>query len=318
MRFGMIGTGVVGREFGRRLLAAGRPLTVLDRCNEASATLFERGASPASSPRALAAQCDIVLTCLPGPKELDEVCSGPDGFYADARAGLVHVETSTIGVDATRELAAHAAASGVEYVDAPMSAGPRQGEHLELTLFVGARTLAFVKLKAELEILAEHVVLCGPPGNGQTVKLINNYVTLSMLEPLGEALCLGVKAGVPLDVLRLALPWGTGASRLLGEAFPYSVFAGDWRPGYRTDLAAKDMRLAAALSGEHDAPLSGIEGLLEACAALEERGLGDVSVHSIVRLAEERAGVELRVGSRRIAASDAAPDKPGRGDDGAR
>jgi 3-hydroxyisobutyrate dehydrogenase-like beta-hydroxyacid dehydrogenase len=138
------------------------------------------------------------------------------------------------------------------------------------------------------------VIFCGPVGYAQITKLVNNLTTLCLTGILGEALCLGVKAGVPLEVLRRGLTWGTGQSRLLDEMFPQSVFAGNFRPGYRTRLAAKDWGLIRDLAQEVGVPLgtcSSLEPLLEEA---RRRGWSEDSVHGLVRLIEETAGIPLR------------------------
>ena len=146
-----------------------------------------------------------------------------------------------------------------------------------------------------LDAIAKYVMYCGPAGNAQIVKLVNNVTTLAFARVLGETLSLGVRAGVPLETLRAALAWGTAQNRLSDEHFGNSVFVGNWRPGYRVDLAKKDVLLARELAAEAGVPLRVADDLLETIAELERRGWFRRSIHSLVRLAEEAAGVELRL-----------------------
>jgi 3-hydroxyisobutyrate dehydrogenase-like beta-hydroxyacid dehydrogenase len=295
VRIGLVGTGIVGTHLGLRLADAGHALTIHDLEPDAMAALAARGATVAASPRAVAAATELAVTAVPTERDALEVALGPDGLMAGAAPGFVHVEMSTVGAPCVKREEAEAAPHGVRVIDAPLSAGPRRDQHQELTLWVGAPAALFAQHRALLGQLAEHVVWCGPVGHAQLVKLVNNLITLQFSTVLGDALCLGVKAGVPLEILRLALFWGTAQNRLMDDLFPWSVFAGDWRPGYTVELAAKDFELAKALAASTGAPLPSAAPLEAAFAAARERGWDQLSVHSLLRLSEENAGVELRL-----------------------
>ncbi len=310
MRIGLVGTGIVGTHLGLRLADAGHELTIHDLDADATRALAARGARIAASPREVAAATDLAVTAVPTERDALEVALGPDGLAAGAAPGFVHVEMSTVGAPCVRREEAEAGARGVSVIDAPLSAGPRRDQHQELTLWIGAPAALYARHRELLGQMAEHVVWCGPVGHGQLVKLVNNLVTLQFSTVLGDALCLGVKAGVPLEVLRLALFWGTAQNRLMDDLFPWSVFVGDFRPGYTVELAAKDFALARDLAAAHDVPLPSAAPLAEAFDAARARGWDQLSVHSLLGLSEDAAGVELRLGPRRGprgAAGEAAP-----------
>ncbi len=295
MRVGLVGTGIVGTHVGLRLIEAGHTLTIHDLEPEAHRALAARGAAVAASPRDVAAASEVVITAVPRGDDARAVALGPAGLAAGAAPGLVHVEMSTIGPDAVRELDERERAAGLRLIDAPLSAGPQLPDRQELTLWIGAPGALYAECRALLGVLAEHVVWCGPVGHGQAVKLVNNALTLLFSAALGDALCLGVKAGVPLEILRIALFWGTAQNRLMDDLFPRSVFVGDWRPGYTVDLAEKDWRLALDLAAKVGAPLPDAPRIEQAFRELQERGWSEASVHAIVRLAEDAAGVKLRM-----------------------
>ena len=100
--------------------------------------------------------------------------------------------------------------------------------------------------------------------------------------------------GASLDLLSTALHHGTGQNRVLDELFPCSVFQGDFRPGLRLDLALKDLDLAQELAGEQQVDLFLSEPVRRLFEEARERGWGDLTVHAVVRLIEERSGVQLR------------------------
>ncbi|NJN64010.1 MAG: NAD(P)-dependent oxidoreductase [Acidobacteria bacterium] len=295
MKLALVGSGVVGRFIGRALLARQHALVVCDLDPDATRELVGRGATVAATPKEAVSDVDVVISALPAPQDVLIACEGPDGIHAGARLGLVHVMTATIGPEAVRSLAASAKKAGVDLLDAPISAGPQAEDgSTQLTLWIGGAVSTYARLRPLIDEFARYALYCGPVGNAQIVKLVNNFATLAFIAPLSDALALGVAAGVPLETVRSALAWGTAQCRLLDELFPQSVFAGDWRPGYRLDLAQKDVGLAEDLArslGTELATAGPLRQVLEAAAA---RGYGDHSVHAVARLAEERFGIKLR------------------------
>lgn len=309
VKIGLIGTGVVGRFLGRRLLAAGHELIVRDRNTAACRALVEAGARPAPSAAASVEGCDAVVTALPSGDELDSVVFGERGIAEGAASGLVHFETSTIGPARARELALLEKERGIEFIDAPLCAGPLDEDGSQrLTMFVGTSAIHFARWRPFLDQMVDQAIFCGPVGHAQVTKLVNNMTTLCLTGILGEALCLGVKAGVPLEILRRGLTWGTAQNRLMDEMFPQSVFAGNFQPGYRTRLAHKDWRLIQELAEAIGVPLDTSACLEPLLDEAQRRGWGEQSVHGILRLSEEAAGVCLRAASAQAAeTSDQGP-----------
>ena len=103
--------------------------------------------------------------------------------------------------------------------------------------------------------IGNHVVYCGGAGNGSVTKLVNNMISLSLNLLLGEALALGVKAGVDLKTLVDVIQNSSGATRKLGSHYPHYLFKGNFEPGFALDLGAKDLRLGTNLAREIGLPL---------------------------------------------------------------
>src|SRR5215475_15894193 len=105
MRYGFIGLGHLGGHLAASLLRHGFALTVHDRDRNVAEPLIAQGATWADSPRALAAGCDAVITCLPSPAVSEAVLTGPDGILAGLKKGGTWIEMSTLGRDEIRQLA---------------------------------------------------------------------------------------------------------------------------------------------------------------------------------------------------------------------
>ena len=203
MRTGLVGCGVVGRVLGERLLHAGHELTVHDADRPRASALLKAGAEWASSPRDLARQSELMVSSLPGPAEVERVCTADDGLWAGAAPRTLHLETSTVGPDCVRELARAAAPRGVRFLESAISSGGADETGYRLVMWVGGNADYFDLARPVLDVLADEIAYCGRMGNAQIAKLVNNHVALSLGVILGEALTLGVRAGVPLEVLRI-------------------------------------------------------------------------------------------------------------------
>jgi 3-hydroxyisobutyrate dehydrogenase len=294
MLVGLVGCGIVGTHLGLRLLRAGHTLRVYDADADRAEPLLAAGADWAASPATACEGCALTLTALPGPDELRAVLLGDGGLWAAPTEGLVHVDCSTVGPDAARRMSKKARQRKVRYLDAPISRGALTERGPLLVMWIGGDADLFDEMRRVLETLADRVAWCGRVGDAQVVKLVNNLVTQSLAVSLGEALTLGVRAGLQLETLRAALRQGTAQSRLLDEMLPFSAFRGDWRAGLRLDHAAKDLELATELAREHELKLPLTRRAIKEYRRAIERGWGDLSCHAVLRLAEERAGVELR------------------------
>jgi 3-hydroxyisobutyrate dehydrogenase-like beta-hydroxyacid dehydrogenase len=268
LQVGLIGCGTLGCTLGHRLLRAGHALVVHDRDPQHAKGLLKAGATWSDDPGGVASGSGLILSALPRPEDVEAVFPGEGGVWSFAARHTLHVETSTVG--------------------------PASDDDVSLVMWVGGSADYYDLARPLLEVLVDRVVYCGGVGHGQVTKLLNNLIAHSLIVIVGEALTLGVKSGLSLDVMHTALQEGTGQTRMLDEVLPGSVFRGDWRPGLTVDLALKDLALARKLSEEHDVELAALGRFEKFFESAIERGWGEQSAHSVIRLLEESAGVELR------------------------
>ncbi len=294
-RLGFIGTGNMGRHMAGHLLATGYRLTVNDARREAAAGLERGGAGWAESAAELAEASDIVFTSLPGPPDVDAVSLGESGVLAHLPDGGILVDLSTNSPTAIRKLAAAGAERGIAVLDAPVSGGVFGAESGRLAVMVGGDRAAFDRCKPMLDAIGDHVVYCGASGTGSATKLVNNMISLSLNMLLGEALALGVKAGVDLGTLVDVVQSSSGATWKLGNNYPKFLFKGNFEPGFALDLGAKDLRLGTSLAKELGMPLDLANLVEQRFVEAQARGWGRLHADVVVKLIEERTGVELRL-----------------------
>lgn len=297
MQVGFIGLGNMGRPLAGWVLKAGFPLVVHDIRAAAAAPLLEQGATWADSPRELAARCEVVCTCLPGPPEMQAVTLGPRGIVEGLRPASVYIDHTTNSPEVVRQVGATIAARQADMLDAPLDGGREGALEGQLTLFVGGDEAVLHRVRPVLQAFSRSVVWVGDLGAGSVTKLVHNALAMSIDLLLTECLTLGAKAGVTVPRLIEAFRQGCIVSENMTftKRMPATLFRGDFAARFALKLAYKDFRLASELAARHGVPTRLIDlcqmELLEAM----NRGWGDQDRTVASTLQEERAGVQLRV-----------------------
>lgn len=293
-KLGFIGTGNIGNPMARTLQRADFDLTVCDLLHEAAQNLVDAGAHFAATPREVAERADIVLTSLPAPPQLDAVLSGPDGLLEGARAGLVHIDLSTMSLPAARAAREREAAVGAHFIDAPVSGGKWAAEKGELTLMVSGERSAFEAVEPVLETLGKNVFYLGEEaGTGTLFKLINNQIFLCAGQLCQEGLVLGAKAGLDLDRLLEVLKVSS-AGMFCGLAG--ITMARSWEESsYDLALAEKDVRLALESAQDLGVPMPATAASHQTYADALADGLGEKFFIATLAALEERAGAKVPV-----------------------
>ena len=297
MRIGFIGLGNMGAPIAGWLLDAGFPLVLHDVRREAAAALEERGAEWAGSPAQLAERCDVVVTCLPGPSEMEAVALGPDGIVQAVQPGAVYVDHTTNSPELVRRVGAAIAESKAHMLDAPVDGGREGAEAGDLTLFVGGDQTILEDVRPVLEASSKAIVHVGALGAGNITKIVHNALAMSIDLLLTECLTLGVKGGVGLPRLIDAFQQGSviSGNMSFNKRLPATLFREDFSPRFALKLAHKDYKLAAELAERHQVPTRLVDLCLEELTEALSRGWGDKDRTVASTLQEERADVKLRL-----------------------
>jgi len=290
---GFIGLGLMGRPMAKNLVKAGYPLVVHSRSRPPVEALAADGARVATSPADVARQATRIITMLPDSSDVEQVLEGPDGVFSAMPRGTVLIDTSSIAPASARRLAAEANARGATMLDAPVSGGEIGAIDGTLSIMVGGDAAAFEAVKPLLDVMGnpDKVIRIGEAGAGQVCKLCNQMAIGGALASVSEAFALARKAGVDPARVREALLGGFAASRVL-EVHGERILKGNYTPGFRASLYAKDYRnVAAALTEFHTpAPVTAsVQQLLEAMMA---SGLGEQDYSALAKVVFELAGLD--------------------------
>lgn len=248
MKIGFIGLGIMGKPMSKNLLKAGYSLVVCDFNQDATNELVSAGAESAPSAKAIAEQCDVVITMLPNSPHVKQVALGEGGLIEGAKPGLVLIDMSSIAPLASQEIAKSLAEKGVKMLDAPVSGGEPKAVDGTLSVMVGGDKALFEQYYDVMKSMAGSVVHTGDIGAGNVTKLANQVIVALNIAAMSEALSLAKKAGVSPELVFEAIRGGLAGSTVL-EAKAPMVLNRNFEPGFRIDLHIKD--LANALDTSH-------------------------------------------------------------------
>lgn len=295
MRIGFIGLGTMGRPMAMNLVKRGYVLHVCDRVPSAVDTLVRSGAQAAGTPRDAAVASNVIITMLPNSPDVDEVVLGTDGVIYGARPGTLVIDMSTIDPATTRKVGAALVARGIRMLDAPVGRTSTHAEQGKLLIMVGGEEKDLKEAQPIFEALGDTIVYCGPLGAGETMKLVNNFLSTAAAVITAEGLALGVKAGLRLETILDVVRGTTATNGHLSGTFPARAFKGNFEPGFMIDLAHKDLGLALNLGTTLNVPLPVGAACREVYTQARAAGLGRLDWSGIVRILEAQTGVELRL-----------------------
>jgi 3-hydroxyisobutyrate dehydrogenase-like beta-hydroxyacid dehydrogenase len=295
MKIGFIGVGNIGAPIAGQLLKAGHPLVVHDLRRAPADALLAAGATWSDSPAALAAECDVVATCLPGPPEMERICLGPDGIVEHLKPGALYIDHTTNAPALVRRVHAMLAEKGVAMLDAPVSGGMEGAQTRDLLVIAGGEPAAFERARPLLEAIAKRVMYAGGIGCGSIAKIMHNSATFTLDLVMAECWTTGVKAGIdPATIVKVFNEAALGHQMNLKVRLPATYFRGDFDPRFSLALARKDLRLALDLARETKTPMRLAAICEQEMVDAINRGWADRDASIFLTLQEERAGVEIR------------------------
>jgi len=305
MKAGFIGLGTMGAFMAANLQKGvqkdGHTVVVFDVRKEAAAPHIKNGAVWAESPAALAAQCDVIFSSLPGPVEFEAVCYGETGLLSAIRKDAAYFDLTTNSPTTVRKAHEAFAAKGAHLFDAPVSGGPRGAQTGKLAIWCGGDADVFDKWKPVLDAIGDQARYIGPIGAGSVAKLVHNCYGYIATAAAAEVFSMGVKAGIePLaiwEAVRQGAIGRRGAFDSLTDQFLPNKYE---PPAFALRLAHKDVSLATALGRELNVPMRLANLALADLSEGLNRGWGNRDSRSIMVLQTERAGVKVEVDPQRL------------------
>jgi 3-hydroxyisobutyrate dehydrogenase-like beta-hydroxyacid dehydrogenase len=273
---GFIGLGTMGAPICRNLASkSGQEVRAYDNDLDALSQLDEAGVTPAESIKDVAEHADIIFLSLPGWQQVNAVCLGAASLLSHLKPGGLVVDLSTTPVNHTRDLHARFAARGIHFADAPVARTRQAAIDGTLSVMVGANEKVFARLKPLLEHFASDITLCGGPGAGQAVKLVNNMMLFQNVVAIAEGLALLSHVGIDAELAFETLAKGSADSFALRNHGMKAMLKGDYpEKAFSSEYALKDIRYALRLAEEAGLFLHGADNAKETLKKSIRAGYG--------------------------------------------
>jgi 3-hydroxyisobutyrate dehydrogenase-like beta-hydroxyacid dehydrogenase len=291
MKVGFIGVGNMGGPMCRNIIRnTNHDVVVFDLNPAAIAACTALGATAGTSVAQVAADCEVVFTSLPMPRNVEEVAAG---IAANARPGTVYIDLSTNSPATARRVNDAMHAKGVQMLEAPVSGGVSRATDGTIVIMVGGEAAVFDAQLPLLKSFSGEVVHVGEIGMGSVAKLVNNMLAFCNAAAAAEALMIGTMAGIDLNKLQQVISNASGNSsafRNLAE----KAFKREFGATFALDLAHKDLRLALELADELGVPGMIAPQVMNLMRIARARGMGGDDSASVIRVYEQALGREVR------------------------
>src|SRR5450631_2818995 len=284
-----LGLGVMGYPMAGHLVRAGHPVTVYNRSAAKSARwVAEYGGASAATPRLASTGADIVCACVGNDDDLRSIVLGDDGAFAGMRSGAIFVDHTTASAAVARELGARARASGLEFIDAPVSGGNLGALNGALTVMCGGGAAAFEAARPIVAAYAKAVTLLGENGAGQLAKMVNQVAIAGLLQGLAEAIVFGERAGLDMKTVLGVIGKGAAQSWQMDNRGP-TMIDGRFDFGFAVDWMRKDLGLVLDEARRNGAQLPVTALVDQFYAELQAEGGNRADTSSLIRRLERKA-----------------------------
>jgi 3-hydroxyisobutyrate dehydrogenase-like beta-hydroxyacid dehydrogenase len=282
----------MGGFMARRLVNAGYAVTIFDTNEAVMKPLADLGARVADSAAAVASAAEVVLASLPTPPVVEAVALGPKGIVEGTKV-KTFIDTSTTGATCAKRIAAGLEKKGIAAVDGPVSGGLKGAEQGTLAVMVSCADGTFEQVKPLLANLGKPFHVGKLPGQGQTMKLVNNLLSATAMAATSEAVVMAVAAGLDARQAVDVINAGTGRNTASEDKFPRFVVPRTFNLGFALGLLNKDLRLCLEEAEALGVPMivgSAVKQLLAIATASQGSG-GDMT--EIIKPVERWAGVTV-------------------------
>lgn len=266
-----IGLGVMGLPMAANLARGGFTVLGHDLAHEARVAAQSRQVGWADDLPAAAENADVVITMLPNGAAVHDVSN----VLADRmRPEALYIDMSTIAPSETDALANRFAARSIAMVDAPVARSSKEAEEGKLLIMAGGRDEDVERARPLFSLLSDAVKHCGPVGSGSRMKLVNNYMSLTINVVTAEALAMAQRSGLQLDTVYGVLSQTVAGKGHLTTTYPAKAFKGDLDPGFMIDLARKDIGLILAMADAAGVPAETARAALRVYETATRNGRG--------------------------------------------
>lgn len=281
MKTGIIGLGAMGQGMARRVAGAGYLTAVYNRTASKAQDLAEElKITFCLQPEDLAAQVDLVLTCVSADQDVLEMISE---IGKTIKPGSIVVDMSTVSSDTAKTAAAMLAEKQVAFLDAPVSGGVEGAKNGTLSMMVGGDAEILEQARPVLASMAARITHIGATGSGQATKAVNQIMAAGINQAVTEALAFAQAQQLPMDKVVDVISAGAAGNWFLQHR-GLTMTNGTFTPGFKVALHHKDLLICQVMAEQVNVPIPVSSMTIVDYAKLMSAGFGDEDISALFRL----------------------------------
>ncbi|MAY54927.1 MAG: 2-hydroxy-3-oxopropionate reductase [Gammaproteobacteria bacterium] len=285
MKVGLIGVGLMGHGIAKNIVTKGWELSFLDQVgNQSTTDLLELGAKPYDKAVDLAAASDVLVLCVTGSPQVEDVLTGSGAVLDGLRPGSIVIDCSTAIPSSTRALAAKVGDKGSDFVDAAMTRTPKEAEEGRLNLLVGGKEESITRIRSLLESFAENIFIAGDVGSGHQLKLIHNIISMGTIALIAEVAACAIQDGMDTTAMVDCLRKGGAGGAALERVAPYILEGNADLLRFTINNAYKDVGYYNTMAEEMDAARLMSKAAYDTLAGQIDQGKGSAFMPELVKL----------------------------------
>jgi L-threonate 2-dehydrogenase len=301
---GQVGLGIMGGAFAKHLLAAKFGVIGFDLDKQARAAFAKRGGDNAKTAADVARQTNVIITSLPSIKAMEAAFFGKDGIAAGTRGnvnkGTIVIEASTMPLEVKQGIHDRCAKLGVTVLDCPISGTGAQAAAKDISVYASGDAAAVKRCDAVFKGFARSMHYCGEFGSGSKLKFIANLLVTIHNLSAAEAMVMGLKSGLDLNLVYKVIKDGAGTSRMFEVRGPMMI-ADDYRAAtMKVEVYQKDIDIIGAFAAKLNIPVPLFEASKAYYSAALSQGFDKQDTGSVCAVLERMAGNPRKSQSKRI------------------
>ncbi|MGM9986710.1 MAG: NAD(P)-dependent oxidoreductase [Bacillaceae bacterium] len=285
VKIGFIGIGVMGRSMASNLMKAGYDVTVYTRTPSKAASLVEEGAKWVDSVKEIASNCNVIMTMVGYPKDVEEVYLNENGLLENSKKGTYFIDFTTSTPSLAKKIEEEANERGMHALDAPVSGGDIGAKEGKLAIMVGGSKEVYDTCLPILNVLGTNIIYQGEAGAGQHTKMCNQITIASNMMGVCEAMAYAKKAGLNPERVLESISTGAAGSWSLSNLAP-RMLQKNYDPGFYIKHFVKDMNIAIEECEKMGLIVPGLMQAKKLYDAMVQNGDEDLGTQALIKLYE--------------------------------
>lgn len=281
-KIGWIGVGIMGKSMVRNLMKAGYELHIFARHKEKVEDVVNEGAIFHESIADCVAGCDVVITMVGFPKDVENVYFDEGNIFDSADKGTILIDMTTTSPTLAKRIYSQGSQNNLRVLDAPVTGGDTGAKAGTLSILVGGDKKDYEECLPIFQAMGTNITYFGAAGSGQHAKMANQIMIAGTLSGICEAFTYAKAEGLDLNMFTDAVSTGAAGSKQL-DFQGRKILDNNCEPGFFMKHFVKDMKLAQEEAESAGLGLNVLGQVLDNCEELVENGDGDLGTQALIK-----------------------------------